>query len=106
MKTHTKTIIAMIAAMAIISIANADTATSGTVVYDSQAAIYTIHNAPNPIPARVVENAGMVYVSQANGPAIYSYPSTVEQKAVKLQMMYVDQAYGPAIYSYPHSHKH
>ncbi len=106
MKTHTKTIIAVIAAMAITSIANADTATSGTVVYDSTAAIYTIHNAPNPIPARVVENAEMVYVSQANGPAIYSYPSNVEQKPVKLQMIYVDQAYGPAIYSYPHSHKH
>jgi hypothetical protein len=106
MKTHTKTIIAMIAAMSITSIANADTSTSGTVVYNSKAAVYSIHSAPNPIPARVVENAEMVYVSQANGPAIYSYPSSVEQKPVKLQMIYVDQAYGPAIYSYPHSHKH
>jgi hypothetical protein len=106
MKTTIRTIVAAIAAMTITSIANADTATSGTVVYDSNAAIYSIHNAPNPIPARVVENAGMIYVSQANGPAIYSYPSTVGQQAVKLEMIYVDQAYGPAIYSYPHNHQH
>lgn len=105
MKTHTKTIIAMIAAMTITSIANADTTASGTIVYDSNAAIYSIHNSPNPVQAQVVEDAEMVYVSQAKGPAIYSYPSQVEQTPVKLQMIYVDQAYGPAIYSYPHNHK-
>ncbi|GAB6140890.1 hypothetical protein JCM14076_16190 [Methylosoma difficile] len=104
MKSHTKTIIAMIAAMTITSIANADTTASGTIVYDSNAAIYSIHNSPNPVQAQVVEHAEMVYVNQANGPAIYSYPSRVEPKAVKLEMIYVDQAYGQAIYSYPHNH--
>jgi len=106
MKTHTKTIIAMIAAMTIVtSIANADTAASGTIIYDSNAAIYSIHNSPNPVQPQRLENAEMVYVSQAKGPAIYSYHSRVEQTPVKLQMIYVDQAYGPAIFSFPHNHK-
>lgn len=104
MKTHTKTIVAMMAAMTISNIANADTVTSGTMVYNSNAAVYSIHNAPNPVQAQVVEQAEMVYVSPANGPAIYGYPSRVEPKTVKLEMIYVDQAYGQAIYSYPHNH--
>ncbi|MGZ8219117.1 hypothetical protein [Methylomagnum sp.] len=43
----------------------------------------------------------IVYVDQAYGQAIYSYPRVAPDTTVAFNVHYVDQAYGPAIYSYP-----
>ncbi|PPD48266.1 MAG: hypothetical protein CTY16_06050 [Methylobacter sp.] len=103
MKTKIKMITAVMVAMAIANMAtaNADTQASGTLIYDNSAAIYTIHNAPNPIAARTIANAEIIYVNTGYGPAIYSYPGNVPHQSHDVVIEYVDQAYGPAIYSYP-----
>lgn len=43
----------------------------------------------------------IVYVNQAYGQAIYSYPRVAPDTVTTFNVHYVDQAYGPAIYSYP-----
>lgn len=43
----------------------------------------------------------IVYVNQAYGQAIYSYPRVAPDTVTAFNVHYVDQAYGPAIYSYP-----
>lgn len=43
----------------------------------------------------------IVYVNQAYGQAIYSYPRVAPDTVTAFNVQYVDQAYGPAIYSYP-----
>jgi hypothetical protein len=43
----------------------------------------------------------IVYVDQAYGQAIYSYPRVAPDTVTAFNVHYVDQAYGPAIYSYP-----
>lgn len=43
----------------------------------------------------------IVYVDQAYGQAIYSYPRVAADTVTAFNVRYVDQAYGPAIYSYP-----
>jgi hypothetical protein len=45
-----------------------------TVIYTSSAYTRAIPGAPNPAPETVSPEGGVVYVSPAHGPAIYSYP--------------------------------
>lgn len=49
--------------------------TPGTVIYTNAAYTHAIHGAPNPAPEVAMTRLEPIYVSQANGPAIYSYPS-------------------------------
>jgi hypothetical protein len=52
----------------------ADTAPAVTLIYTNAAYTHAIHGSPNSAPELVVGRPNPVYVSQAAGPAIYSYP--------------------------------
>ena len=82
-------------------IANAQASGEGQLISNDRAYIYPIQGAPNPAPDVVVPNATITYVSLANGPAIYSYPTSGEIQEVNFNVQYIDTANGPAIYSYP-----
>lgn len=73
----------------------------GDLIYNNSGFIYSIPTAPNPVPDVKVQNAEIVFVSMASGPAIYSYPSNVEFQSTGFNVHYTDTAYGPAIHSYP-----
>jgi len=45
------------------------------IIYDDPAINRGIHSYFNPIAAKTIDKSGQFYVSQAFGPAIYSYPS-------------------------------
>lgn len=53
--------------------------------------------------ARTIENAEIVYVNNAYGPAIYSYAGQVNPVSTMFNVEYVDTAHGQAIYSYPNN---
>ncbi len=73
----------------------------GALIYNNRAYAQDIGYAPNPAPATKVQNAEIIYVNTAYGPAIYSYPSNISFHHTAFNVEYVDTAYGPAIYSYP-----
>lgn len=70
------------------------------VLYQSRSANHAIPGYPSSVPAEVSAQPQMVYVSQAYGPAIYSYPHVGTDQAVPLAFEYTDTAYGQAIHSY------
>lgn len=70
------------------------------VLYQSRAANNAIPGYPSSVPAEASAQPQMVYVSQAYGPAIYSYPHVGTEQAVPLAFEYTDTAYGQAIHSY------
>lgn len=74
---------------------------TGSLIYNNRAFVQDIGYAPNPAPATKVQDAEIIYVNTAYGPAIYSYPSNANFHHTAFNVEYVDTAYGPAIYSYP-----
>jgi hypothetical protein len=109
MKTITKKNIFAVAsaitlAALVIGEAHADTTSgTGSLIYNSRAYAQVTGYGPNPMPAQKVENAQIIYVNNAYGPAIYSYPSPVSHQATAFNVEYVDSANGQAIYSYPNT---
>lgn len=53
-----------------------------TVLYTNAAYTHAIHGSPNPAPEAVIGTVATVYVSQAAGPAIYSYGGAGEVTAM------------------------
>jgi hypothetical protein len=105
MKTQATThLIAVVSALTLSALgitgANAET---NALIYNNRAYVQDIGYAPNPAPARKVEDAKIVFVNMAYGPAIYSYPHNVNHQVTAFNVEYVDMAYGPAIYSYPNN---
>jgi hypothetical protein len=74
---------------------------AGVLIYNNRAYVQDIGYAPNPAPAKKVQDAEIIYVNTAYGPAIYSYPANISFHQTAFNVEYVDTAYGPAIYSYP-----
>ncbi|MDD5321480.1 MAG: hypothetical protein PHD43_12860 [Methylococcales bacterium] len=74
---------------------------TSALIYNNRAYVQDIGYAPNPAPAWKVQDAEIIYVDTAYGPAIYSYPTNVSHHHTAFNVEYVDTAYGPAIYSYP-----
>jgi hypothetical protein len=72
-------------------------------IYNNRAYVQDIGYAPNPVFARKVEATEIVYLNNAFGPAIYSYPSNSSNQATAFNIEFVDTAYGPALYSYPNN---
>lgn len=105
MKTQATTrLIAVVSALTLSALgvtgANAET---NALIYNNRAYVQDIGYAPNPAPAQKVEDAKIVFVNTAYGPAIYSYPHNVNHQVTAFNVEYVDMAYGPAIYSYPNN---
>ncbi|MDD5267864.1 MAG: hypothetical protein PHO08_12170 [Methylococcales bacterium] len=107
MKTRLTTrIIAMISVL-IMGVLNAaavkaeTTESNNALIYNNRAYVQDIGYAPNPVPAWKVQDAEIIYVNTAYGPATYSYPSNVSYQHTAFNVEYIDTAYGPAIYSYP-----
>lgn len=73
-----------------------------SLLYTSKALNHAIHSYLNiegvEEPAA---NPQIVYVDQAHGQAIYSYPRVGRDTVAAFNVEYVDQAYGQGIYSYP-----
>jgi hypothetical protein len=109
MNTRTTTHIIAVASALTIGVLNTSNLKAETVdvtnalIYNNRAYVQDIGYAPNPVPARKVEDAEIIFVSTAYGPAIYSYPSSVSHQVTAFNVEYVDTAYGPAIYSYPNN---
>ena len=113
MKTRSTTpAIAAISALTLfaLNIANSNADAMGdtsSLIYNSRAYVQDIGYGPNPVTAKRVESAEIVFVDTAYGQAIYSYPSNTNNQVTAFNVEYVDTAYGPAIYSYPnHNPKH
>lgn len=70
------------------------------VIYQPQYANHSIYSYLNATLAKIALKPELIYVSQANGPAIHSYPHSVTEQVASWNVGYVDKAYGPAIYSY------
>lgn len=80
------------------------TADDSQVIYQSSFAHHSIYNYLSNIPGVVSLKPEIIYVSQANGPAIHSYPHAGSEITVPWNVEYIDTAYGPAIYSYTRGH--
>jgi hypothetical protein len=76
---------------------------ANALIYNNRAYVQDTAYAPNPAPAWKVQDAEIIYVDKAYGPAIYSYPSNVSNQHTAFNIEYIDTAYGPAIYSYPNN---
>jgi len=79
---------------------NPGTDNKAQVVYQSSSANHSIYGYASNVLAVVSPKPELIYVSQANGPAIHSYAHPGTEKTVSWNVEYVDTAYGPAIYSY------
>jgi hypothetical protein len=73
---------------------------STPLTFNSHSINHNIYSYPNAIENKTSLQAELVYVSRANGPAIYSYSHSGTETTVPLYVGYVDTAYNPAIYSY------
>ncbi len=76
---------------------------TGSLVYNNRAYVQDIGYGPNPAPAQTIQDAEFVFVSNAYGPAIYSYTNNVGNQVAAFNVEYVDTAYGQALYSYPNN---
>lgn len=109
MNTHiSKYMIAVVSALTLNAPSHAATNTDLTdttnaLVYNNRAYVQETGSVSNPDVSRRVENAEIIFVSNATGPSIYSYPSSVAHQATEFNVEFVDMAYGPAIYSYPNN---
>jgi len=74
---------------------------TSALIYNNRAYVQDIGYGPNPVAPRKVQDAELIFVNTAYGPAIYSYPSNVRHQVTAFNVEYVDTANGPAIYSYP-----
>jgi hypothetical protein len=79
------------------------TGNTGSLVYNNRAYMQDIGYGPNPAPAQTIQDAEIVFVSNAYGPAIYSYPNNVGNQVTAFNVEYVNTAYGQAIYGYPNN---
>lgn len=79
--------------------ANADS--KAEVIYQPSTAHHSIYSYPSNVPGIKSISPQIIYVSQAYGPAVYSYPHSGEDTVRAFNVEYIDNAYGPAIYSYP-----
>ncbi|MCD2452446.1 hypothetical protein GO003_018840 [Methylicorpusculum oleiharenae] len=77
-----------------------NTQSSTPLTYKSHSINHNIYSYPSNIKSKASLQAELIYVSQANGPAIYSYSHSGTETTVPLNVGYVDTAYNPAIYSY------
>ena len=106
MKTQATThVIAVVSALTLSALgipgAKAETAdVTNALIYNNRAYAQDIGYGDNTAPARKVENAEIIYVNNAYGPAIYSYPSSLSHQITAYNVEYIDMAYGSAIYSY------
>ncbi|MDO8844460.1 MAG: hypothetical protein Q7U98_15395 [Methylicorpusculum sp.] len=73
---------------------------STPLTFQSHSINHNIYSYPSNLQSKASLQAELVYVSQANGPAIYSYSHSGTETTVPLNVGYVDTAYNPAIYSY------
>lgn len=71
------------------------------VIYQPSTAHHSIYSYPSSVPGQLSRSPQLIYVSQAYGPAIHSYPHSGTETAAAWNVEYVNPAYGPAIYSYP-----
>jgi hypothetical protein len=103
--THTIAVVSVLTLGALgLTGAKAETADgTNALIYHNRAYVQDIGYAPNPVAARKVENAETIYVNNAYGPAIYSYPSNASHQVTAFNVEYTDTAYGSAIYSYPNN---
>ena len=77
-----------------------DTKTNGQFIYQSQSINHGIFSYLNRIGGKLSIRPKLIYVSTANGRAIYSYRHAGSEKTTPWNVHYVDTAYGRAIYSY------
>lgn len=103
--THVITVVSVLAlsALCINGVKADSTEVNNTLIYNNRAYAQDIGYGANPAPARKVENAEIIYVNNAYGPTIYSYPSSINHQVTAFNVEYIDTAYGPAIYSYPNN---
>ena len=73
---------------------------STPITYQSHSINHNIFSYPSNLQSKASLQAKLIYVSQAYGPAIYSYSHSGTETTVPLNVGYVDTAYNPAIYSY------
>jgi len=81
-------------------VATAHAGTNAELIYQPHTAHHGIYGYPSSVPVEVSRSPELVYVDQANGPAIYSYRHAGKETAAAFNVEYVDTAAGPAIYSY------
>lgn len=70
------------------------------VIYQSRSANHAIHSYPSSTAGEISLQPELIYVSQAYGPAIYSYRHSGSEQTVPFNVEYTDTAYGQAIHSY------
>jgi hypothetical protein len=71
-------------------------------LYNSKALNHAIESYPSIAGVREsAKTPQIVYVDQAYGQAIYSYPRVAQDVVTAFNVQYVNPAYGQAIYSYP-----
>lgn len=107
MKTSYKNIINIIVAWALSThtvISAAEQTPVNSLIYNNPAAAPVIPFAPNPIAGTISQKAQIICVNAGYGPAIYSYAHNKPHQVEALNIEYTDQANGPAIYSYPTRH--
>ncbi|WP_239650080.1 hypothetical protein [Methylocucumis oryzae] len=85
-------------------ISAAEQAPVNALIYSNPAAIHAIPFAPNPIADTISKYAQIIYVNTGYGPAIYSYAHNKPHQVEALTIEYTNQANGHAIYSYPTWH--
>lgn len=105
MKTQILKAIIVIAALAI-TVANAADVRAESrsgLIFNSRAYTHGTQTYPNPEADRFFKNAEIIYVNAGYGPAVYSYPRSVPDQQIAMNVEFISQAYGPAIYSYPYN---
>lgn len=79
----------------------ASASSDAEVIFQPSTAHHPIYSYLSNVPGIKSLSPQLVYVSQAYGPAIYSYPHSGTETTAAWNVEYVDTAYGPDIYSYP-----
>ena len=69
-------------------------------IYQSRSINHSIFSYLSNKLGEIAVEPKLIYVSQAYGPAIYSYAHAGAETAVPWSVEYVNPAYNPAIYSY------
>lgn len=76
------------------------TGSAAQVIYQPRSINHSIYSYLSRMAGEISLEPKLIYVSQANGPSIYSYAHSNSEKTVPWNVEYVDTAYGQAIYSY------
>ncbi|MGR9088317.1 MAG: hypothetical protein ACU841_14775 [Gammaproteobacteria bacterium] len=69
-------------------------------IYQSKSANHSIFGYASKVLGEMSIEPKLIYVDQANGPAIHSYAHSGSETVLPWNVEYVDPAYGQAIYSY------